>query len=414
MHRRIALVSVHGDPAAAIGTEAAGGQNVYVREVGRQLAALGYEVDMFTRAISPDQPRLVPMAPGCRTVRLVAGPLEYVPRDQLHVHVDAFVERLVEYARKHGSYDVVHTNYWLSGLVGQQLRRRLDLPQVHTYHSLGAIKYMNVAEVPTSARLRLAAERQILENAERIVATSPQEAEHMRRYVSQKGLIDIIPCGVDAEHFAAVEREEARRTLGWGTDEQVVFYVGRFDRRKGIETLVRAVARLPMHARLVIGGGWTEERGDGQEYHRIRSIVEELGLAERTVFPGRIDQSELPTYYTAADVVVVPSHYEPFGLVAVEAMACGTPVVASAVGGLCYSIVDGETGLLVAPCDVEAFAEAIGGILADDTLRRRLGEAGVRRIHDHFTWAGVSRKLARLYEQLATRKLRQRPTVRLA
>lgn len=408
MYGRIALISVHGDPSAVIGSEAAGGQNVYVREVGRQLASQGYQVDMFTRMVDATQPRIVQIAPGCRTVRLQAGPQEYVSRDHLFNHLNEFTDRVVEFSRRNGPYDAVHTNYWLSGHVGLQLRRRLDLPQVHTYHSLGAIKYMNVTDVPTTARLRLSTERNILETAERIVATSPQEAEHMRQYVSKKGSIDIVPCGVDIEQFSRVDRQVARARFGFREDEKVVFYVGRFDRRKGIETLVRAVAELDQPVRLVIGGGWTEERGDGKEYHRILDIVESLGIEARTVFTGRIDQADLPDHYSAADVCVVPSHYEPFGLVAVEAMACGTPVIASAVGGLCYSVVDGETGLLVPPRDVHAFAGALDRVLTSESLRTRMGESAVRRIHEHFTWTGVSRQLGRLYQQLAARKSRQR------
>ncbi len=413
MYGRIALVSVHGDPSAVIGSEEAGGQNVYVREVGRNLAALGYQVDMFTRRVSSSQAEIVEMAPNCRTIRLAAGPLEHISRDNLHPHVPDFVGNFLKFSAGR-PYDVVHTNYWHSGRVGLELRKFADLPQVHTYHSLGAVKYMNVSEVPTSAKLRLNTERMILENGERIVATSPQEAEHMRTYVSKKGQIDIIPCGVDVDHFNAVDRTQARRTLGWGSDEKVVFYVGRFDRRKGIETLVRAAAQLEGRVRLVIGGGHTPGQSDGIEFERIRGLVHELGISDRTVFAGRLSQEDLPTYYTAADVCVVPSHYEPFGLVAIEAMACGTPVVASEVGGLCYSIVDGETGLLVPARNSERFAQAIGTLLSDDQLRQRLGRAGIQRIHDHFTWTGVSRQLARLYTQLARRKSLSRVSAQLA
>ncbi|AGY60351.1 glycosyltransferase family 4 protein [Gloeobacter kilaueensis] len=407
MYGRIALVSVNGDPSAVIGAEEAGGQNVYVREVGRHLASLGYEVDMFTRRIDKTQPEIVEEAPNCRTIRLAAGPLEFVRRDDLHTYIPHFIESLTPYVKRRG-YTAIHTHYWHSGIVGLAMGDRFGVPVVHTYHSLGAIKYMNVAEVPPSAQLRLSGERRILEQADRVVATSPQEAEHMRSYVSHKGLIDIIPCGVDVSHFSRVDRAQARQELGFDENEKVVLYVGRFDKRKGIETLVRAVAQMSEPVRLVIGGGYTSDRGDGQEFERIRSIVDEVGIADRTRFAGRIDQADLPAYYTAADVCVVPSHYEPFGLVAIEAMACGTPVVASAVGGLCYSVVDGQTGLLVPPHDADRFAAAIGRIIANPNLRSELSRASVQRIHSHFTWAGVSRRLGRLFEHLAARKLKVR------
>ncbi|MBW4697810.1 MAG: glycosyltransferase family 1 protein [Aphanocapsa lilacina HA4352-LM1] len=406
MYGRIALISVNGDPSAVIGAEEAGGQNVYVREVGKHLASLGYQIDMFTRRIDPSQAEVVEEAPNCRTIRLAAGPLEFVKRDNLHSYIPDFVDSLTAYARRH-SYDAVHTHYWHSGMVGLASREKLGIPVVHTYHSLGAIKYMNVAEIPASAQLRLSGERRILEQADRIVATSPQEAEHMRTYVSRKGSVDIIPCGVDARHFMGTDRAAARRVLGWAEQEKVVLYVGRFDKRKGIETLVRAVAQIEEPVRLVIGGGYTPDRGDGVEFERIRGIVEEVGLTSRTQFTGRIDQADLPNFYTAADVCVVPSHYEPFGLVAIEAMACGTPVIASAVGGLCYSVVNDETGLLVPPRDAEGFAGAIRRVITDAGLRERFSAAGIRRIHDHFTWAGVSRQLGRLYANLAARQTSQ-------
>ncbi|MBC8123208.1 MAG: glycosyltransferase family 1 protein [Gemmatimonadaceae bacterium] len=410
--RRVALISVHGDPAATIGAEQAGGQNVYVREVGRHLAALGHQVDMFTRRISPDQPEIVQIAPGCRVVRLAAGPLEYTSRDHLYQYLPAFVTSLLQFVKKQRlSYEAVHTNYWLSGQVGLMLREVLHIPQIHTYHSLGAVKYLNVTEIPSVAKTRLKIEKAILETAERVVATSPQEEAHMRQYVSRAGRIDVIPCGVDIENFQPVDRSAARKQLGWGEDEKILFYVGRFDRRKGIETLVRAAARLSYPVRLVIGGGFTKDRGDGLERERIGQIVESLGLAERTVFPGRLDQEDLATYYSAADATVVPSHYEPFGLVAVEAMACGTPVVASKVGGLCYSIVHEETGLLVPPRDEMQFAEAFDRILTNPALRDKLGEASIRRIHNHFTWAGVSRQLGNLYKRLAVESNSQRSSV---
>ncbi|MCL6433281.1 MAG: glycosyltransferase family 1 protein [Leptolyngbyaceae cyanobacterium HOT.MB2.61] len=404
--KRIALISVHGDPAVEIGKEEAGGQNVYVRHVGEALARQGWQVDMFTRRAGPEQPKVVEHSPYCRTIRLKAGPQEFVPRDEIFEFLPEFVQAFLDFQQKlEAPYLLVHTNYWLSSWVGMELRKKQpSLKQVHTYHSLGAVKYKSIPTIPLIAKTRLAVEKAVLETADRIVATSPQEKEHMRSLVSPNGKIDIIPCGTDVDHFGSVERQDARAALGIAPDEKLVLYVGRFDPRKGIETLVRAVHRSCLRdsgkLKLFIGGGSRPGHSDGQERVRIEGIVAELGLGEITHFPGRLSREELPTYYAAADVCVVPSHYEPFGLVTVEAMAAGTPVVGSDVGGLQFTILPEETGLLCPPKDEEAFAIAIDRILNHPEWRDQLGQAARKRVRAKFSWDGIASQLNRLYTQL--------------
>jgi glycosyltransferase involved in cell wall biosynthesis len=404
-NQHIALISVHGDPAIEIGKEEAGGQNVYVRQVGEALAQQGWQVDMFTRKVSRDQPTIVQHSANCRTIRLTAGPEEFVPRDNLFEYLPVFVEQLLKFQQKEGiEYPVVHTNYWLSSWVGMELKKVQPIKQIHTYHSLGAVKYKSVSTIPLIASTRLEVERKVLETAERIVATSPQEKEHMRSLVSTKGNIDIIPCGTDIRKFGSVSREAAREQLGIDDDTQVVFYVGRFDRRKGIETLVRAVGKSQMrqqgNLKLFIGGGSRPGQSDGIERDRIEKIVGELGLRDITSFPGRLGDDTLPVYYAAADVCVVPSHYEPFGLVAIEAMASGTPVVASDVGGLQFTVVPEETGLLAPPKNDAAFAAAIDRILANPEWRHQLGKKARVRVEKMFSWDGVASQLSDLYTEL--------------
>lgn len=402
--QHIALISVHGDPAIEIGKEEAGGQNVYVRQVGEALAKQGWQVDMFTRKVSPEQPTIVEHSANCRTIRLSAGPEQFVPRDNLFEYVPTFVEQLLKFQQQEGiEYSVVHTNYWLSSWVGMELKKIKPIQLVHTYHSLGAVKYKSVSTIPLIASTRLEVEKKVLEKADRIVATSPQEKEHMRSLVSAKGSIDIIPCGTDIRKFGSVNREAAREKLGIDPDAKVVFYVGRFDRRKGIETLVRAVAKSQIkdqNLKLVIGGGSRPGQSDGIERDRIEKIVGELGLRDITTFPGRLGDDTLPSYYAAADVCVVPSHYEPFGLVAIEAMASGTPVVASDVGGLQYTVVPEETGLLAPPKDDAAFAVAIDRILANPEWAKELGKKARVRVEKQFSWDGVASQLGELYTHL--------------
>jgi glycosyltransferase involved in cell wall biosynthesis len=404
-NKHIALISVHGDPAIEIGREEAGGQNVYVRQVGEALSRLGWQVDMFSRKISTDQENIVEHNPNCRTIRLKSGPVDFVPRDQGFQHLPEFVEQLLKFQENNGiKYEVVHTNYWLSSWVGLQLKQIQGSKQVHTYHSLGIVKYKSIENIPAVASQRLAVEKEVLETAERIVATSPQEKHHMRTLVSPQGNIDIIPCGTDISHFGSVDRESARKALGIDADAKVVLYVGRFDPRKGIETLVRAVRESKFYGdknlKLIIGGGSTPGNSDGRERDRIEGIVKELGMGECTYFPGLLKQEILPTYYAAADVCVVPSHYEPFGLVAVEAMASGTPVIASDVGGLQFTVVNENTGLLVPPKDVAAFSHAINRIIGNPEWRIELGSSANMRVMSKFSWDGVASQLDSLYAEL--------------
>ena len=409
-NQHIALISVHGDPAVEIGKEEAGGQNVYVRQVGEALAKQGWQVDMFTRKANAEDPTVVEHAPNCRTIRLVAGPEAFVPRQEIFEYLPMFVEALIQFQQQAGiEYKLVHTNYWLSAWVGMELKKQQGVKQVHVYHSLGAVKYKSIATIPTIATTRLGVEKAVLETSERIVATSPQEQEHMRTLVSQKGTIQIIPCGTDIHRFGSIQKQEARSALGIGPEKKVVLYVGRFDSRKGIETLVRAVGRS--HSRenanlsLIIAGGSRPGQSDGIERDRIEAIVDQLGLREITQFPGRLGDDLLPQYYAAADICVVPSHYEPFGLVAIEAMASRTPVIASDVGGLQFSVKAEETGLLCPPQDDAAFAEAIDRILSNPTWGDRLGEASRQRVENLFSWDGVATQLSELYQELLTETL---------
>ncbi|QLE56484.1 glycosyltransferase family 1 protein [Nostoc sp. TCL26-01] len=410
--KRIALISVHGDPSIEIGKEEAGGQNVYVREVGLALAQLGWQVDMFSRKVSPEQETIVQHTPLCRTVRLTAGPEEFVPRDNGFKYLPEFVQQLLQFQREnHITYPLVHTNYWLSSWVGMQLKAIQGSKLVHTYHSLGAVKYKAVDAVPLIATKRLAIEKQVLETAERIVATSPQEQQHMRTLVSTKGHIDVIPCGTDIRRFGSIGRQAARAELEIDQEAKVVLYVGRFDSRKGIETLVRAVNQSKFRdshkLKLIIGGGSTPGNSDGKERDRIEAIVQELGMSHLTSLPGRLSQDILPAYYAASDVCVVPSHYEPFGLVAIEAMASGTPVVASDVGGLQFTVVPEKTGLLVPPKDVAAFNVAIDRILTNPALRDELGAAAKEHTRAKFSWDGVAEQLSELYTQLLGQSVKE-------
>ncbi|MEA5480416.1 glycosyltransferase [Pseudanabaena galeata UHCC 0370] len=406
----IALISDHADPAAEIGSEEAGGQNVYVRHVGETLAALGWQVDMFTRKSHPDTDAIVQHSPHCRTIRLKAGMESHIPRDRLFEHMPEFLNSFQAFQKIQGiNYPLVHTNYWLSAWVGMELQKTSGIQLVHTYHSLAAVKYQSLVEIPQVANTRLRIEREILEQANCVVATSPQEQETLRSLVSTRGQIEVIPCGTDITKFHPSSQAHARAKLKLDNCEKVVLYVGRFDERKGIETLVRAFAILKSHdlknLKLIIVGGSSINMSDGAERNRIENLIDELGLRDSTVFAGRIGHDILPLYYTAADVCVIPSHYEPFGLVAIEAMACGVPVVASNVGGLKFTIIHEETGLLVEPKNNEDFANSIHRILFDELWVRKMRKQSSANVNQHFSWTGVTIQLSELYRHVLARSI---------
>ncbi len=407
----IAFISDHSDPAAEIGQEEAGGQNVYVRQVGESLAQLGWQVDMFTRKRHPGDATIVQHSPYCRTIRLKAGAEIPIPRDQLFQHMPEFLESFLKFQAQEGiNYPLVHTHYWMSAWVGLELKQWRNVQLVHTYHSLGAIKYHAVSQRPAIAETRLAIERQILEQGDCVVATSPQERDYLRSRISPQGTIEMIPCGTDLRTFRSMPKAKARSQLGLCPTDQVVLYVGRFDPRKGIETLVRAVAKLKVRGkaaslRLLIVAGSDPNQPDGQERSRIEALVRSLGLEIQTDFVGQVGHDRLPLYYTAADVCVIPSHYEPFGLVAIEAMACGTPVVASDVGGLKFTVLSGETGWLVPPQNVEAFAVAIDRVLSDTLTSRKMSKQAVLRVEQNFNWTSVAIQLSDLYRRMLAQSL---------
>lgn len=361
---------------------------------------------MFTRKISPHQENIVQHSPNCRTIRLEAGPLAFVARDHLFEHALDFVHKFLNFqCQNKFLYPIIHSNYWISGWVGLQLCRIQGSKQLHTYHSLGCIKYITMDNIPAVADTRLRIEKELLERTDCIIATSPEEAAHMRTYVSKKGTIEIIPCGTDTHHFGGTSRCQARQQLNFNSTDKIVLYVGRFDYRKGIETLVRAVNvskfRNDSTLSLIIAGGCTEGGADGKEKERICRIVKECRLEKITTFAGQLGPSNLHLYYAAADVCVVPSHYEPFGLVPIEAMASRTPVVASNVGGLKYTIVHGRTGYLCPPKDDVEFARSIDAILSSAELRDTLGRNGAERVSMMFKWSSVCDKLSEQYKKYA-------------
>jgi len=400
---RVAMLSVHTCPLAALGGKETGGMNVYVRELARELSRIGADVDVFTRSQNAGIPRVVRLADRARVIHLPAGPQAPMARERVHAHLDEFVEGLEAWRIANGlEYDLLHGNYWLSGVVGLALRARWGAPLVQMFHTLGALKNGAGIAAEREPALRLAEERRIVAAADRLVAANAIERnELVTAYGADSSRVAVIPCGVDTDVFTPGDAMAARAALGLPPGP-LLLYVGRIAPIKGLETLLDAVGCLRgagMPARLAVVGGETDEPTDGHEAD-VRRRASALGLGDAVTFVGAQPQQRLRDWYVAADVTVLPSYYESFGMVALEAMACGSPVVASRVGGLQTTVRDGVTGLLVAEGDPCALAATITRVLGDDALRWRLGREGQRWAAQH-RWPCVGEAICREYAALA-------------
>ena len=398
---RIALISEHASPLATLGSVDAGGQNIYVRHVALGLARAGHSVDVFTRRDDPYAEPVVSLAPGVRVVNVPAGPPRFVAKERLLGHMGAFA-RSARKILRHDRYDVVHANFFMSGLVGLRLRERFGLPLVTTFHALGLVRREHHGNADAFPTARIDIERRLVRESDALIAECPQDrADLVRLYGASEARIRTVPCGVDLAEFGPASRAAARRALGLADDEFVILQLGRMVPRKGIDNVIRALARLEprLRARLLIVGGESAEPDEQAtpEIGRLRAVAAEHGVAERVSFTGHRQREQLRDCYAAADVFVTTPWYEPFGITPLEAMACGTPVIGSAVGGIQYSIVDGVTGYLVPPRDPAALAARLAHLHAHPALAAALGRAGIHRVRTLFTWDRVAGELATAY-----------------
>ncbi|MFL5675775.1 MAG: glycosyltransferase [Chloroflexota bacterium] len=406
MSRRIAMISEHASPLATLGGVDAGGQNVYVAQVARRLAALGDRVDVFTRRDDPDLPPVIEIAPGVRVIHVPAGPAAPVDKEDLLPLMDEFTAWMTARLRR-SSYDLIHANFFYSGLVAADLKAALGLPFVVTFHALGRVRRQFQGDTDRFPDERFAIEDRIVAEADRILAECPQDEEDLiRLYNADHDRIAMIPCGYDPAEFAPMSRPLARMDLGLDPTEPVLLQLGRMVPRKGVDNVIRSLARLDadhgIRARLLVVGGATREPDldATPELARLAAIAEEEGVRDQVTFVGRRDRAELQTYYNAADIFVSTPWYEPFGITPLEAMACGIPVVGSRVGGIKFSVRDGETGYLVPPDDPTALAERIAHLYHNPKLLAVLGQQAHRRVQDLFTWERVANGISAVYEEV--------------
>ncbi len=417
MTKRVAFISDHASPVGILGGVDSGGQNVYVGQLAKNLAALGYEVDIFTRRDSERLPEIAEWVNGIRIVHVPAGPPDYIAKEQLLPFMGDFSDYVLQFFKcQRKGYDLVHPNFWMSGLVACEIKRQLGIPFVVTFHALGRVRRQHQKDADKFPNERFDIEDRIVAEADRIIAECPQDEEDLiRLYNADPGKVTIVPCGFDPTEIWPISKPLARFALGLAPDERVILQLGRLVPRKGIDTAIRGFAGLVknhgIEARMQIVGGESEEPDPAvtPEIARLRSIAEEEGVSERVTFVGRRGRESLKYYYSAADIFVTTPWYEPFGITPVESMACGTPVVGSNVGGVKFTVRDGETGYLVRPKDPDAVAERLAHLYEHPKLMGVLSRQAIRRANDLFTWHRVATSMSAVYEEVLapTRSRRQ-------
>jgi len=415
--KRLAVLSLHTSPLAQPGTGDGGGMNVYVRELSSALARAGVLCDVYTRAWSDDLAPVVDIEPGLRVHHVPAGPPRPVTKESLPGVVDEFAEGVIKSITTTGAYgdddappfDAVHANYWLSGVAGHAIKHQLNLPLVSTFHTLDRVKAESSPEEveADSSHLRAEAEATIIRCSDTVLASCSVEAAQLSElYGADPSRIRIVAPGVEHAFFGPGDRAQARRALGLPATGPLLLFVGRIQPLKGAGVAVSTLASLAQDhpdAHLVVVGGPSGPHGEEEVAH-IVSLVAELGIRGQVVFVPPRPHELLSTFYRAADVCLVPSRSESFGLVALEAAACGTPVVASDVGGLSSLVDHGRTGYLVEDADPEAYAAWVRQILAEPLLAERLATGSVLRAR-RYTWARAAHLLVEIYAELTTGRL---------
>jgi D-inositol-3-phosphate glycosyltransferase len=408
---KVAMLSYHTCPLATLGGKDTGGMNVYVRDLTLELGRMGIHVDVFTRSQDEHVPHVLhDLGFGNRVVHVPAGPETPLPKGELAKHIPQFVEGIKEFAEEKGiHYDLIHSHYWMSGLAAEALSEAWDgTPIVQMFHTLGVMKNRVArSELEREGAYRLDGERHVLTRVDRVIAATPAEQAQLEwLYKADMRKVYVIPPGVDVGHFYPIPVDEARQFIGLAPEARMILFVGRIEPLKGLDTLIKAVACLrvkdlaePVHLAVIGGDPEVAPEEMSAEMNRIQRICDDLTVGKMVAFLGKRSQDTLPYYYSAAEVVVMPSHYESFGMVALEAMACGTPVIASQVGGLAFLVQDGVTGYHVPDEDDEALCGKLTALLGNASLRRTLGRNGAEYAQN-YAWKKIATQIVEVYSDV--------------
>jgi len=408
---RIAMISYHTCPLATLGGKDTGGMNVYVRELTRQLGQMGIHVDVFTRSQDDHVPHVLhELGYGNRVVHVPAGPEHPVPKEELVNYIPQFVEGIKSFSCEKGiKYDIIHSHYWMSGIAAASLSDYWGrTPIVHMFHTLGEMKNRIArSEAEREGEYRINGEKQVLGRVDRITVATLAELTQLRfLYKADQNKLVIIPPGVDVSHFYPIPADEAKTYIGIKPEDRMILFVGRIEPLKGVDTLLEAMSCLmlkdssrPVHLAIIGGDPSASPEAMTAEMARLQKLCDDLGLGQTVVFLGKRDQDTLPYYYSAAEVVVMPSHYESFGMVALEAMACGTPVIASEVGGLAYLVRDGETGFTIPAEEPDTLCEKLSWLLCDEQLHEKMSGQAAEYAQD-YAWEKIANQIVGVYKDL--------------
>jgi glycosyltransferase involved in cell wall biosynthesis len=416
---RIAMISEHASPICSPGSVDCGGQNVYVANVARQLALRGHKVDVFTRRDSPNWPEIVDWCPGVRVIHVPAGPARFVKKEDMLAHMNDFTDYMESFIRfQKEPYDLMHANFWMSGIVAADLKQRLEIPFAITFHALGRVRRLHQGQADGFSEDRFQAEDRIVNEADSILAECPQDFEDLKTYYGADPMkITIVPCGFDSDEIYPIDPKVARHHLGLDPELKIALQLGRMVPRKGVDFAIRGFARAlqsqTFKGQLLIVGGESEDPDPlmTPEISRLRKVAVEEGINQHVHFFGRSDRDQLKFLYSAADVFLTTPWYEPFGITPLEAMACGTPVIGTRVGGIKFSVVDRETGFLVSDHNPEALADRMIKVFTQPELRQKFSNNSLRRARSLFTWREVSEQIEKVFETLTTFQVSKRRKV---
>lgn len=400
---QIAMLSIHSSPIGELGTKNTGGMSVYIRELARHFGTLGHRVDIYTRLNGTPHNQIIELEDRVRLIHLSAGSNGYVQKLALYYYLSDFFRALEKFKNQQDlKYDLIHSHYWLSGRLGNWVQDRWNIPHVVMFHTLGIVK--NIAGVADrEPDLRIATEKKLTRTCDRILAPTEREKRNLLRHCHTPAeKIGVVPCGVNLDLFQPMDKAAARQFLGFDQDESILLYVGRFDPIKGIDRLLEAMTYLKhlKRTRLVIVGG---DGPDTPEYRNLQQLTIKFGIQESVCFVGRVEQYQLPPYYSAADALVIPSYYESFGLVGLESLACGTPVVATPVGAMEHIVKDGKTGQMVSDASPRGLAKSIATIISNS--EQMLSTSAIRATVHDYGWSNVASAVINEYDTVLRNSL---------
>jgi D-inositol-3-phosphate glycosyltransferase len=406
-YERIAFISEHASPLANLGGVDTGGQNVYVAQLARHLATQGYQVDVYTRRDNEAQAEVVNWLPGVRVIHVTAGPATVIIKEDLLQYIEEFKDNMVDFIiNEHLHYSLIHANFFMSAQVAMGIKQQLDIPFVVTFHALGHVRRIHQAENDKFPVERLLIEEMAVKQADHIIAECPQDREDLINYYhAPASKISIVPCGFSDAEFYPIDKIAARKIVGLPVNEHIILQLGRMVPRKGVDNVIKALSHLKdtnKPVKLVIVGGECEklEEESCPEFARLLKVARENKVVDSIIFAGRKNRDQLKFYYAAADLFITTPWYEPFGITPLEAMACGTPVIGSNVGGIKYSVADHETGWLVPPDNAAALGKKISQVIDNPSLLHRVSENAINRVNTYFTWFKVASQVNKLYANL--------------